>query len=240
MDLDYISSVDSAGRTLYCFVTRDGLESPTLHVHPGDTHNNTQRNRPPAPLASATAEMVMSMGSTACGDTTMNTSTVNIQFHGTNTKPACHSDEVIHTLINSGETFEYHIKFPATEPPGLYWYHPHVHGQSEEAVLGGATGAIIVGGLEKIQPDVAGLPERVLVIRDQHVAGNPLPGGKIPSWDLSLNYVPIAYPAFVPAVIQVLPGRRELWRVRQYVGRHDHGPQAEIRWCRSAAGSCRP
>jgi FtsP/CotA-like multicopper oxidase with cupredoxin domain len=51
------------------------------------------------------------------------------------------------------------------------------------------------------------------VIRDQTVAGNPMPGGKIPSWDLTLNYVPIAYPDLVPAVINVRPGRREFWRV---------------------------
>jgi FtsP/CotA-like multicopper oxidase with cupredoxin domain len=88
-----------------------------------------------------------------------------------------------------------------------------VHGQSESAVQGGGTGAIIVDGIEKYQPEVAGLPERVLVIRDQTVAGNPTPGGKVPSWDLSLNYVPIAYPDEVPAVLDVKPGRREFWRV---------------------------
>ena len=34
---DYHTSVDDVGRTLYCFVTPDGMESPTLHVNPGDT-----------------------------------------------------------------------------------------------------------------------------------------------------------------------------------------------------------
>ena len=34
--LTYKTQVDKAGNTLYCFVTRDGQESPTLHVHPGD------------------------------------------------------------------------------------------------------------------------------------------------------------------------------------------------------------
>ena len=157
--------------------------------------------------------MSMSMGGDACGDTDQNSTSVNMHFHGTNTSPTCHSDEVIHTLVNNGKTFQYHIDFPPNEPPGLYWYHPHVHGQSELAVLGGGTGAIIVDGIEKYEPDVAGLPERVLVIRDQTVAGNPIPGGKIPSWDLSLNYVPIAYPDEVPAVLEVKPQRREFWRV---------------------------
>lgn len=155
----------------------------------------------------------MDMSSGACGDKVQNSTSVNMHFHGANTSPGCHSDEVIHTLVNNGKTFQYHVAFPKNEPPGLYWYHPHVHGQSETAVLGGGTGAIIVEGIEKYQPDVAGLRERVLEVRDQTVANNPPPGGKIPSWDLSLNYVPISYPDQIPAVLDVKPGRREFWRV---------------------------
>jgi FtsP/CotA-like multicopper oxidase with cupredoxin domain len=212
VDLVYSSSMDAAGRTLYCFVTSDGVEAPTLHVKPGDTlninlTNEVGRVRPPS------RPMAMDMSSDACGDTNQNSTSVNMHFHGTNTSPICHSDEVIHTLIDNGKTFQYHIAFPKSEPPGLYWYHPHVHGQSESAVQGGGTGAIIVDGIEKYQPVVAGLLERVLVIRDQTVAGNPTPGGKVPSWDLSLNYVPISYPDEIPAVLDVKPGRREFWRV---------------------------
>src|SRR3954462_7231935 len=35
--LEYHTAVDFAGRTLFCFTTADGRESPTLHVNPGDT-----------------------------------------------------------------------------------------------------------------------------------------------------------------------------------------------------------
>ena len=59
-------------------------------------------------------------GSSQCGDATMTITSVNLHFHGTNTSPRCHADEVIHTLINSGETFNYTVRFPITEPPGLY------------------------------------------------------------------------------------------------------------------------
>jgi len=130
---------------------------------------------------------------------------------------------VVHTIINSGETFKYSVKFPPNAPPGLYWYHPHVHGISEAAVQGGASGAIIVDGIENVQPGVAGLPERVLMIRDQipdpsisrcQTPGATLPSGAIvPSWDVSLNYVPILCPRFNPAVIKMKPGQREFWRV---------------------------
>ena len=76
---------------------------------------------------------------------------------------ACHSDEIIHTIINSGESFQYSVHFPADEPPGLYWYHPHVHGIAEAAVQGGASGAIIVGGIATCSRLWPGLPERVLI-----------------------------------------------------------------------------
>jgi FtsP/CotA-like multicopper oxidase with cupredoxin domain len=80
-------------------------------------------------------------------------------------------------------------------------------------VQGGASGALIVEGIQNINPDVAGLPQQVLVIRDNLVPGNPTPGGAIPSWDLSLNYVPVSYPAFTPAVIPMKPSEKQFWRV---------------------------
>jgi FtsP/CotA-like multicopper oxidase with cupredoxin domain len=210
--LDYVSSTDADGRTLYCFVTPGGVESPTLHVNPGDTLHITLNNLLPAPPPGSPT-MTMPMDTNVCGEMTMDASSVNMHFHGTNTSPTCHSDEVIHTIVNSGDTFQYNLVIPPDEPAGLYWYHPHIHGQAEDALLGGASGAIVVEGLQNIQPAVAGLPERELIIRDQVVAGNLTPGGKVPAWDVSLNYVPIAYPAQTPAVIQMAPGAKELWRV---------------------------
>ena len=134
-------------------------------------------------------------------------------YHGTNTSPACHHDEAIHTIINSGQTFQYSLKFPLDQPPGLYWYHPHVHGLAEAAVQGGASGAIIVEGIENIQPLVSGLPERILIIRDQSVVGDQSADASAPSWDVSLNYVPVPYPDYTPAIIQMNRDGEEFWRV---------------------------
>jgi FtsP/CotA-like multicopper oxidase with cupredoxin domain len=212
LTFDYFTTTDSANRTLFCFVTPAGLESPTLRIKPGETLSIVVRNRnPPAPSGSPTE--VVSNASDRCGDSTMTITSLNVHYHGTNTTPACHGDQVIHTIINSGETFNYRVLFPANETPGLYWYHPHVHGIAEAAVQGGASGAIVIEGIENVQPAVAGLPERILLIRDQTVAGTPAPGGAVPSWDVTLNYVPIAYPAETPAIIQMKPGQPEFWRV---------------------------
>lgn len=216
VDLSYNTAKDAAGRTLYCFTTPDGKQSPTLHVSPGDHLIITVKNKLPKPAA-AEGMVVDRSPSQVCGATTANASSVNIHFHGTNVSPACHSDEVIHTLINSGETFRYDIAFPQDEPPGLYWYHPHVHGLSEAAVLGGASGVIVVEGIESLQPAVGGLPERILIIRDQELPrGSPegsLTPPVVPEKDLSVNYVPVPYPDYVPAKLSVRPDAKELWRV---------------------------
>ncbi|WP_266170120.1 multicopper oxidase family protein [Dyella subtropica] len=209
----YQSRLDDAGRKLYCFMTPDHMQNPTLHIRPGDRLQITITNNLPPGTGS------MAVSAPNCGASFMDSSSVNIHYHGANASPACHQDEVIKTLINAGETFQYDVKFPRNEPPGLYWYHPHIHGMSELALQGGAAGAIVVDGIENVQPAVAGLRQRVLVVRDQNVPGAPSPGGSIPSWDVTLNYVPITSPTsadsnqFVPAVLVMQRGEQQFWRV---------------------------
>jgi FtsP/CotA-like multicopper oxidase with cupredoxin domain len=210
--LNYNTTVDEANRTLFCFQTPDGTESPTFHVNPGDTINIDMTNTVP-PVGAGPAE-VDADRSKQCGNAAMTLSSSNMHFHGINTSPKCHSDEVIHTLVNSGETFTYNIKVPKDEPPGLYWYHPHVHGVASAAVQGGASGVIVVEGIENIQPAVAGLPQRILIVRDQPLLnGAALKGPPEPNWDVSVNYVPVPYPNYPPAIINATQGTQEFWRV---------------------------
>jgi FtsP/CotA-like multicopper oxidase with cupredoxin domain len=146
----------------------------------------------------------------------MNNSSVNIHYHGTKTAPTCHQYEVIKTLINPGDTFQYNVAFPENEPPGLYWYHPHVHGIAEHALQGGAAGAIVVEGIQDVQPAVGGLRQRILQVRDQNVPGGATPQGNVPSWDVTLDYVPIRSPTdpnsnnIFPAILQMPAGDHEL------------------------------
>ena len=100
-------------------------------MNPGDTLVLTLKNLVPEQSGEMPAMAGMDMakaGEGGCGAMDMTPSSVNIHYHGTNTPPVCHEDEAIHTIINSGETFRYEIHFPKNEPPGLYWYHPHIHG----------------------------------------------------------------------------------------------------------------
>ena len=57
------------------------------------------------------------------------------------------------------------------------------------------------------------MPTRTFVIRDQLLPASEVNDANIPAWDLSINYVPVTYPAYTPAVIQTDPGQQELWRV---------------------------
>jgi FtsP/CotA-like multicopper oxidase with cupredoxin domain len=162
----------------------------------------------------------------------------NLHFHGMTMPPVCHQDDVLRTSIQpEDKPFEYRFMVPWNEPPGLNWYHPHIHGFSSKQVGGGASGALIVEGLERAIPEVAGLPERVLVIRDLNlmnpdappssaepvvpkpmldpdgdVANNNTGYGK-PARDLSVNFVAAPYPDYTPAKITLKPKERQLWRV---------------------------
>lgn len=220
--LSYQQTTDSAGRTLFCFMTPDGLEEPTLHVNPGDTLNITVTNNTPA------SPVEEPFTPPNCGDHAMTGSSVNIHYHGTNTSPACGADNVVKTLINSGTTFQYSVAFPSNEPPGLYWYHPHVHGISEAAVQGGGAGALVVDGMQNAQPVVSGMQERTLVIRDQPTLqqlpqSSPIVNSavEVPNLDLSVNYVPgdattnlqTGVTTFTPSIIQMLRGQQQFWQI---------------------------
>ena len=215
LHLRYEQTKVSEGPPRYCFVTDDGLESPTLRVLPGDKliihlHNDL----PPAHSANAKHDaMAASSGDNDCGDVAMNASTTNLHFHGMTIPPTCHQDDVIHTAVESGQSFDYRVTIPVDEPPGLYWYHPHPHGFSERQIQGGASGALIVEGLETRFPSVSNLPERVILLRDQQRIGPQAPGAAVPSWDLSVNFVPVIYPQNVPSIIPIAANERQLWRV---------------------------
>jgi FtsP/CotA-like multicopper oxidase with cupredoxin domain len=237
VQFSYQSTTDTFGRQLFCFMTPSGLENPTLHVKPGDTLNITVTNNTPFNSVGATDE---TFNPPTCGDVVfesqapfnnaqgfpMTGGSTNIHYHGTNVSPACHQDNVTKTLVNPGRTFTYSIPFPTNEPPGLYWYHPHVHGISEAAVMGGASGALIVDGIHNVQPSTAGLRQRTIMIRDEQFEdpnlqqGDNSVDGSVPQDDLSVNFVPLnttvnsnGSVSYTPAVIHMETGETQFWRV---------------------------
>jgi hypothetical protein len=184
--MKFLTVTDSQGLLHYCYVTNTGLASPTLIVNPGDNLIIHFQNDLPAVAASSTSANMAGMKMTLSNDATtstspacngtMGTNVTNIHYHGTHIAPVCGQDEVVHTLVKPGQSFDYNVTIPTTEPPGLYWYHPHPHGISEGQVQGGATGALIVQGIQNVYPSLAGMPTRMLVIRDQTQFGSTSPG----------------------------------------------------------------
>jgi FtsP/CotA-like multicopper oxidase with cupredoxin domain len=151
--------------------------------------------------------------SSPCDGGAMTASVSNLHFHGLNVSPTCHSDEVVDTLVQPGQEFDYSVQIPANEPPGLYWYHPHPHGFSEGQVQGGATGAIIVEGIQQANTFLVGLPEQTQVVRDLLVPLSEQNDNNVPAWDLSLDNVPVSFPTYTPSVVPVTPSQQQLWRV---------------------------
>jgi FtsP/CotA-like multicopper oxidase with cupredoxin domain len=205
-------SVDDAGYNHYCFnyaTSKGDVESPTLRLNQGDRLLLDVKDRIETDDSAGMMEMPATAGK-VCGDGgMMMLSSTNVHFHGLNVPPICHQDDVLTTLLQPNDPkFRFDIQIPKNEPPGLYWYHPHVHGFTEFQVNGGAAGALIVEGMEKFHPEVTGLKERVFVIRQQYLVPW-VPG----PYQLSINYQVAAFPSFPSPIIDMKPNEKQFWRV---------------------------
>jgi FtsP/CotA-like multicopper oxidase with cupredoxin domain len=242
VDLTIYNIAQADGTVRYCYEDASGDESPNLRVKQGDlvilNFKNELTKITPAAGSSAHVHSTDMQISDACANATMSSVSSNLHFHGLTIPPTCHQDDVLKTLVDLGDKpFEYRFRIPENEPPGLYWYHPHVHGFSKVQVLGGASGALIVEGIERATPSLAGMPERVIVIRDQDLMNPNAPPSKLepvvphflidrdgdaanngtgfglPAKDLSINFVPVPYPNYPPAKIRMRAGEQQLWRI---------------------------
>jgi FtsP/CotA-like multicopper oxidase with cupredoxin domain len=194
------------------------VESPTLRLTPGDQLILDLKNDLPKLTDKEMAAEMPGMdvpppagGSPDCQGGKMTESSTNMHFHGLNIPPTCHQDDVINTLIQPGDPpFRFQFTVPPNDPPGLYWYHPHPHGYTTNQVNGGAAGALIIEGMEKLRPEVSGLKERVLVIREQVLNPNAwIPG----PYEMSINYQLAVTPAAKPPIIEIKPHEKQFWRV---------------------------
>jgi FtsP/CotA-like multicopper oxidase with cupredoxin domain len=225
-------------------LTSPATSSPSASMFPSSSarvasKSNSTAIAPPMSAAShANINTTAKVADDQCVVAPMNAASTNLHFHGLTVPPICHQDDVLYTSISPGDAaFEYRIRIPPDQPPGLYWYHPHIHGLTRAQVVGGASGALIIEGIERTNREVAGLPERVIVIRDEDLlnpgaapslnvqtvpsatldrdgdARNTGNGSGIPAKDLSLNFVSVPYPTYRPATIRMRPSERQFWRI---------------------------
>jgi suppressor of ftsI len=135
------------------FRYRDNNTPPVIRVQPGSTLNVEYENE----LASQSREECV-------GHPCMNMT--NLHFHGLHVSPNAPQDDALDMIASPGETLHYSVQVPPRQPPGLYWYHTHPHGESYVQDLDGMSGAIVVEGIERYVPEVRNMRERILVLRD--------------------------------------------------------------------------
>jgi suppressor of ftsI len=204
--------------TLYAATTIDGKSSfyfhaqpsaPTLRVSPGDqlkiAYINDLPNKPHERCLIG-----------PCRDMT------NLHFHGLTVSPDAPQDDVLDMMAMPGHALHYNVQIPKDHPPGLYWYHTHPHGESYQQALDGMSGAIVIEGIESYVPALAGLPERVLVVRGRSI-GNDAQSAELKqrvhlSSDVcgSESEPPEEIMTVNGAVrpqIEIAPGERQFWRV---------------------------
>jgi FtsP/CotA-like multicopper oxidase with cupredoxin domain len=146
----------------------------------------------------------------------------NLHFHGLEVSPDAPQDDVLSMMAAPGQTLRYTVQIPKDHPPGLYWYHTHPHGESHRQALDGMSGALVIEGIESYYPSLAGLPERVLVLRGRSIVNDPEAADLKHRVDLSSNVCGAESEApdevftmngSVRPQIEIAPGERQFWRL---------------------------
>lgn len=172
-----------AGAQVRALTYSGTLPGPTLRVRPGDRITLTLRN---------------GLGSTT-----------NLHTHGLVVSPEGSSDNVF-VMVEPGDTFDYEYQLGPDHPPGVFWYHPHHHGDVAAQLFGGLYGAIIVE--DDHGAEVA--RERLLVISD--IAFDSTGDVRAASqMDRMLGREGdiVMVNGQVGATLRAQPGDRERWRV---------------------------
>ncbi len=204
--------------TLHAGIASDGKNSfyfngrpnaPTLRLSPGDQLKITYVNDLPTKAKESCAI-------TPCMDMT------NLHFHGLTVSPDAPQDDVLDMMAMPGQSLRYTVQIPKEHPPGLYWYHTHPHGESHRQVLDGMSGAIVIEGMESYFPPLAGLPERVLVVRGRSIVNDPQSTDLKHRVELSSDACGaepetpeeiFTLNGSVRPQIEIAPGGRQFWRL---------------------------
>jgi suppressor of ftsI len=147
----------------------------------------------------------------------------NLHFHGLHVSPDAPQDDVITMMAMPGQSLNYVVNIPLDQPPGLYWYHTHPHGESYQQDLDGMSGAIVIDGIERYVPEVQQMRERILVLRDQVIGKDDAVSSELKRRvELSTKACGTSTEAperiftvngAVRPQIAITPGERQFWRI---------------------------
>ncbi len=208
--------VNFSGATGFPQFVYDGSNNvaPTIRVNPGD-----------AIVLNIDNELAPVRG---------NSHDINLHFHGLGSSPKAPGDDVLGIVAGPGQKLHYVVHVPKNQEPGLYWYHPHVHGQTTFQVGdAGMSGAIVVNGLEHHLPGLAKMKERVIIVRATGIGPNAVPRGGVDDMGMggdrmqpALNSQPCGPAlgltttlngAYQP-VITIAPGEKQFFRLINATG----------------------
>ncbi len=111
----------------------------------------------------------------------------NVHYHGLNVPPKPNGDSIFIQVYPEGSgssptSFDYVVDLPGWHPQGLFWFHPHPHGCSTHQMMGGMTGAMVVGDLAGYHyPNITYEKEQILLLRDFQWINGQAPDPPIPS-----------------------------------------------------------
>ena len=78
-----------------------------------------------------------------------------------------HVDHTAGADLKSSNVYDYRWTVPADHATGLFWYHPHPHGITEQQVLSGMSGLMIIEDfIGRRYPELQDLPRRALILKD--------------------------------------------------------------------------
>ena len=131
----------------------------------------------------------------------------NLHFHGIQTSPLGASDNA-HIAVPAGESFQYSVLIPITQPPGTYWYHTHLHGIVERQVMSGLSGTIVVEGFAQQFPVLAGIKERLFVLKEYEFddSDDPVIEGELHGRLQTIN-------GLTGVTVRMRPGETQLWHL---------------------------
>lgn len=156
-DYTNIATYDTSlvdGQGTYIPGTASAYVGPQWNVQPGDEvivdYINALPDSEFLPVGATTVEKVPHP--------------INLHTHGLTVSPAGNSDNVL-LAVPQGRSNRYDIKIPTDHRHGLYWYHSHVHGLTDDDVYSGMAGQIVVGRADGDYQQFDGLPTVPMMIR---------------------------------------------------------------------------
>jgi FtsP/CotA-like multicopper oxidase with cupredoxin domain len=182
-----------------------GFPAPTVRLRAGDTLRIRLVNRLPAsPKGQSSLQFLNYQNST------------NLHFHGLHVSPEKEGDlygdyvvDMPEAGVLPGAERQHQIVLPSNHPPGIFWYHPHLHGSSGAQVASGMFGAIVVEDPANSIFDPATVRERIIFVHKYSLNAS----GRTDSFYDSALTKPSAFllnGSYQPTIV-MRPGEIQVW-----------------------------